>query len=99
MTKPSDPNGTDIQGEGNYDATRRYDKATRDFVEAGKVEEAAQAAKPNSPEEAEQMKEAERTGKSLPSLHSSLWAPLPEPTIKTAVTAMSAAVLELMGKK
>ena len=45
------------------------------------------------------IKESERTGKSLPSLHSSLWAPLPEPTIKTAVTAMSAAVLELMGKQ
>jgi hippurate hydrolase len=44
-------------------------------------------------------KESERSGKPLPSLHSSLWAPLPEPTIKTAVTAMSAAVLELMQKK
>ncbi len=34
-----------------------------------------------------------------PSLHSPLFAPLPEPTLKTGVTAMSAAVLELMGKK
>jgi hippurate hydrolase len=41
-------------------------------------------------------REAERTGKSLPSLHSSKWAPLPEPTINTGVEAMCAAVLELM---
>jgi hippurate hydrolase len=47
----------------------------------------------------ENLKEHERTGKPLPTLHSSLWAPVPEPTIKTGVTAMSAAVLELMGKK
>jgi len=43
----------------------------------------------------ETLKESERTGKPLPSLHSPLWAPLPEPTIKTGVTAMTAAVLEL----
>jgi amidohydrolase len=47
----------------------------------------------------EALKEHEQTGKPLPTLHSSLWAPLPEPTMKTGVTAMSAAVLELMGKK
>jgi metal-dependent amidase/aminoacylase/carboxypeptidase family protein len=43
--------------------------------------------------------ESARTGKPLPSLHSPLFAPVPEPTIKTGVTAMTAAVLELMGKK
>jgi len=47
----------------------------------------------------EALKESARTGKPLPSLHSSLWAPDPEPTIKTGITAMTAAVLELMGKK
>jgi hippurate hydrolase len=36
------------------------------------------------------------SGKPLPSLHSPFWAPVPEPTIKTGVTAMTAAVLELM---
>jgi hippurate hydrolase len=40
--------------------------------------------------------ESKGSGKTLPSLHSPLWAPLPEPTIKTGVTAMTAAVLELM---
>jgi len=43
------------------------------------------------------LRESQRTGRPLPSLHSSLWAPVPEPTIKTGITAMTAAVLELMG--
>jgi hippurate hydrolase len=42
--------------------------------------------------------EATRTGKTLPSLHSPFWAPDPESTLKTGITAMTAAVLELMGK-
>ena len=49
--------------------------------------------------EPERVAESERTGKLLPSLHSSLYRPVPKPTIKTGVTAMSAAVLELVGKK
>ena len=36
------------------------------------------------------------SGKPLPSLHSSLFAPLPEPTLRTGVKAMTAAVMELM---
>jgi hippurate hydrolase len=46
----------------------------------------------------EAIKESERTGKALPSLHSSLWAPVPEPTIKAGIIAMTAAVLELTAK-
>jgi len=45
------------------------------------------------------VEESRRTGKPLPSLHSPLFAPAPEPTLKTGVTAMTAAVLELMGGK
>ena len=37
-------------------------------------------------------------GKPLPSLHSRLYYPVPEPTIKTGVLTMSMAVLNLMGK-
>lgn len=40
--------------------------------------------------------EGRRTGKPVPSLHSAIFAPLPEPTIRTGVKAMTAAVLELM---
>ncbi len=42
--------------------------------------------------------ESKRTGRALPSLHSSLFAPLPEPTLRTGVKAMTATVLELMKK-
>jgi hippurate hydrolase len=49
--------------------------------------------------EPERVAESERTGKPLPALHSNLYRPVPEPTIKTGVTAMTAAVLELAGRK
>ncbi len=41
---------------------------------------------------------SQKTGTPLPSLHSSQFAPLPEPAIKTGIRTMSAAVLELMKK-
>lgn len=44
------------------------------------------------------VQESRRTGKPLPSLHSSLFAPVPEPTLRGGVKAMTAAVLELMKK-
>jgi hippurate hydrolase len=47
----------------------------------------------------ERYEQSLRNGEPLPSLHSSLFAPLPEPTIKTGVMAMTAAVLDLFGGK
>jgi hippurate hydrolase len=44
------------------------------------------------------MAESKKTGTELPSLHSSKFAPVPEPTIRTGVIGMTAAVLELMKK-
>jgi amidohydrolase len=41
---------------------------------------------------------AMKEGRSLPSLHSALFAPVPEPSIKTGVQMMSLAVLNLLGK-
>ena len=41
---------------------------------------------------------SQKTGVPLPSLHSSLFWPVPEPTIRTGVKAMTTAVLELMKK-
>ena len=46
----------------------------------------------------QQYAESLKTGKALPSLHSSKFAPLPELTIKTGVQAMTAAALDLLGK-
>jgi len=52
-----------MQGEGNYTAARRYDKAQEAFVKAGKVDEAAQKAKPKGPREAQELAEAEKAGR------------------------------------
>jgi len=59
-TSSQDP----VQGEGDYAAGRRYDKAAREFAESGKVDPAARDAAPGSTEEAEQMQQAEEAGKS-----------------------------------
>ena len=53
-----------VQGEGDYEAARRYDKSVEDFAKSGKVEPAAKAAAPKSKEEAEELKRAEEAGKS-----------------------------------
>jgi amidohydrolase len=42
--------------------------------------------------------ESKKTGTPLPSLHSSKFAPVPEPTIRTGLIGMVSAVLELMKK-
>jgi len=42
--------------------------------------------------------EYKKEGKELPSLHSSKFAPVPEPTIRTGIIGMTTAVLELMKK-
>ncbi|MBA3850549.1 MAG: amidohydrolase, partial [Opitutus sp.] len=47
----------------------------------------------------EKLAEARRTGQLSPSNHSAFWAPLPEPTLKTSVTALSAAALDLLARK
>ena len=75
MTEPTD--NKDLQGEGNYDASRRYDKAAHEFAQSGQVEAAARAARPMSPEEAEELHRAELAGK----LHSKGDDPLPMPPL------------------
>ena len=46
----------------------------------------------------EKLAASRRTGTPLPSLHSSQWAPVPEPTLRTGVKAMTSMVLDLMKK-
>lgn len=43
--------------------------------------------------------QSQKNGATLSSLHSSTFAPMPEPTIKTGIKAMSAAVLEVLKKR
>ena len=50
MNGPADtPKKDEVQGEGDYQAARRYDKSASEFAESGKVEEAARDAKRTSP--------------------------------------------------
>ena len=53
----------DVQGEGNYDAARRYRKDVKDFLNQEDVEKAAHEAAPKSPDEQREMDEAERAGR------------------------------------
>jgi amidohydrolase len=46
--------------------------------------------------DAAKLADSMRTGTPLPSLHSSLFAPAPEPTLRAAVKALTAAVLDVM---
>jgi hippurate hydrolase len=48
--------------------------------------------------DAERIAASKKNGTPLPSLHSSLFWPVPEPTIRTGVKAMTLAVMELMKK-
>ena len=48
--------------------------------------------------DAERIAKSKETGVPLPSLHSSVFWPVPEPTIRTGVKAMTVAVLELLKK-
>ena len=47
---------------------------------------------------ADRYAESQASGKPLPSLHSALFFPAPEPTIRTGVLVMTAAVLDLLAK-
>jgi amidohydrolase len=47
----------------------------------------------------EKYENSKKEGQSLPSLHSSKFAPLPEPTIKTGIRAMTISVMDLFNEK
>ena len=51
-----------VHGEGNYEATRAYNAATRRFVTSGRVDEAARSAAPRDDREARSMEQAEQAG-------------------------------------
>ncbi|MEQ8697225.1 MAG: hypothetical protein RLT05_11770 [Bauldia litoralis] len=55
---------TKNEGEGNKSADREYRKDTRDFIDSGKVDEAAEKAKAAvEGDEAERLKKAEKIGR------------------------------------
>jgi hypothetical protein len=52
-----------IQGEGDYEATRRYRQRTEEFLENHDVEQVAEDAKPATGEEAKELEAAEAEAK------------------------------------
>ena len=54
---------SDVQGEGDYAAGRRYNEATREFVKQEDVAEVAREAEPESAEEQRDMDRAEEQGR------------------------------------
>jgi len=52
-----------VHGEGNYEATRDYNKRTKEYLESADVTEDAKKAAPRSEEEAREMAQAEAAGK------------------------------------
>ena len=58
------PTKAKVQGEGDYEAGRRYDKASREFAHSGRVEPAARDAAPETARAAAELEHAEQQGKS-----------------------------------
>jgi hypothetical protein len=56
--------GPKVQGEGDYEAARRYRDELERFVRSADIERAAREARPRDEREAEDLAEAEAEGKS-----------------------------------
>lgn len=52
-----------IQGEGDYESAKQYREETENFVESGKVDEAARKAGQVTDKERAEMKRSEKEGK------------------------------------
>jgi hypothetical protein len=59
----SNGNGNGVQGEGDYEAARRYQTDVGNFVRAANIERAARAAAPQDEDEARELAEAEAAGR------------------------------------
>jgi hypothetical protein len=60
----SNQDSTQNQGEGDKESARHYNDAQRQFVKAGKVDQAAHDAAPKDDADAQQMQQAEQAGRS-----------------------------------
>jgi hypothetical protein len=52
-----------VHGEGNYQASRDFQRDAKNFAESGKVEQAARDARPESDQQAEDLEKAEQAGR------------------------------------
>jgi len=56
--------GSQVEGEGSYTATRDYQKNIKEYLDKADVASDAEASKPRSESEARDLEEAEREGRS-----------------------------------
>ena len=56
--------GSKVEGEGSYSATRDYQKNIKEYLDKADVEQDAENAKPRSESEARDIEDAEREGRS-----------------------------------
>jgi len=62
--KPAAQQGGKQMGEGSYEATRDYQKDIKEYLKDADVQKDAESAKPRSEQEAREMEEAEKEGRS-----------------------------------
>ena len=62
-SKGKKSSGQKVQGEGDYEATRRYRKRTTEYLRGHDVDKEARRAAPRSRQEAKDMAAAETTGR------------------------------------
>ena len=62
-TDNSEKTKSEVQGEGDYKAGRRYNEATREFARKNDVNEAARDAEPASAQEQQSLERAEQQGR------------------------------------
>lgn len=55
--------GSEVQGEGDYEAARRYRHEVNDFIEKADIDKLAHQAAPASPREAQELASAENRGR------------------------------------
>src|SRR5579871_1299081 len=79
-----------LQGEGDYEAARRYDKGVQKFAQHADIERAARAAAPRNKREAQEMAEAEAIGRQGEPLHAD-WFLADVETIRSRARAQLAA--------
>lgn len=61
--EPKTDANPELEGEGSYTAARNYRQRSEDFVASGQVEQAAEDAAPDTPQEADALKAAEEKGR------------------------------------
>ena len=64
QSRPEGQGQGEVEGEGSYTASREYQKNIKDYLDKADVQKDAEASRPRSDDEARELEQAEREGKS-----------------------------------